>query len=407
MARRADFIIIGGGVMGCSIAYHLAARRAGGKRSGVVVLERKHIASGASGKSAAVIRCHYSNEITTRMALLARGVWEHFAERVGLDYGTALIPGAGNVGWHKTGMVIVGDETTRPSIERNIAMQRRAGVDTEMIAVSDLRALEPRAHFADEACGAFEADAGYVDPVRATEAFAAAARQHGAVIEEFTPATKFVIENSRLVAVETPAGRFEAGTFILATGAWSRRFSDPLGLELPIDPHRAQLGLFRQPTNFGNSHAVFADFGNMTYFKPFVEGYTHIGTIDDREARSIADCDHYNETADSEVVEDLRECLTRRLPPMKRSVNRGGWAGLYAVTPDWHPIMDRAPNLDNVYLSCGFSGHGFKLSPLVGQLMAELLIDGAFKTMDVRAFRYARFAEGDLVGRNYSAGVIG
>ncbi len=398
----ADFVIIGGGVMGCSLAAQLAARG-----HSVTVLERKHIASGASGKSAAVIRCHYSNEITTRMALLAREVWESFAERFDLDLGSPLDPGPGEVGWHKTGMVIVGDESTRPGLERNLAMQRAVGVRTEMISVADLRALEPRGDFTDEACGAFEADAGYVDPVRATAAFAAAARRHGAVIEEFTPVTSIGVSGGRIVAVETPHSQYSAGAFVLATGAWSAKFARPLELELPIEPHRAQLALFHQPADFGRSHAVFADFGHMTYFKPLTSGYTTIGTIDDREARVINDPDTMPDNAEAPVIDDLRECLARRLPPMRRAVSRGGWSGLYAVTPDWHPIMDRAPNLDNLFLCCGFSGHGFKLSPLVGRLMSELMLEGAFRTMDARPLRYTRFAEGDLIGRQYTAGVIG
>jgi glycine/D-amino acid oxidase-like deaminating enzyme len=133
----------------------------------------------------------------------------------------------------------------------------------------------------------------------------------------------------------------------------------------------------------------------------------HAGSIGGEEAQNAVDPDHYNEAADSDWLLDIRQRLSRRYPIMHRSYGRGGYGALYAITPDWHPIMDRLHGSDGIYCAVGFSGHGFKMSPIVGQLMAELIIDGQAKTLDISPLRLARFAENDPVKTPYAYGVIG
>jgi glycine/D-amino acid oxidase-like deaminating enzyme len=133
----------------------------------------------------------------------------------------------------------------------------------------------------------------------------------------------------------------------------------------------------------------------------------HVGNIDPREERAIVNPEDYNEVADSEFVREMRGKLTGRYPAMRRSVSRGGFGALYAVTPDWHPILDRLPGIDGAYVAAGFSGHGFKMSPAVGELVAELVLDGAARTFDIRALRASRFAEDDLFGSKKAYTVMG
>src|SRR5262245_37375740 len=392
MAVNCDIIIVGGGVMGTSIAWHLAKRRAGR----VMLLEKSFLGAGSSGKSGAIIRQHYSNRLTASMAQKSLRVFEHFEDVVG-----------GPPIFTRTGLIVVVNEKDRPGLEANLAMQRELGIDVRLVSSQVLADIDPNARLAEDELAAYEADAGYVEAVQVVASFAEAARKEGADNRMGVEVQSIITQSGKIVGVETNEGRYECPCVVLATGPWAARLGKDLGVKLPVQACRTQVALYRRPPDFGRRAAVYADFVQGIYFKPTHGEMIHAGSLAGEEINSPVDPDAYNEAADGDWLPQVRQRLSRRYPAMHRGYGRGGYGALYAITPDWHPILDRLPGLEGGYLAVGFSGHGFKMSPIVGQLMAELIVDGQATALDTRALRLSRFAENDPVKTPYAYGVMG
>jgi glycine/D-amino acid oxidase-like deaminating enzyme len=194
---------------------------------------------------------------------------------------------------------------------------------------------------------------------------------------------------------------------VLATGPWASQLAKSTGIALPVQSCRTQVALVRKPAAFGPPGPVYGDFVHGSYFKPMHGELLHGGTLTGEELKDPVDPDAYREVADEEWVHGVRRAIAARYPAMQRGIGRGGFGALYAITPDWHPILDRRPGVEGAYCAVGFSGHGFKLSPIVGQLMAELIIDGKAAALDIHALRFARFAENNPVKTPYAYGVMG
>jgi sarcosine oxidase subunit beta len=392
MIQTCDILIVGGGVIGTSIAHSLARRKVGK----IVLLEKSFLGAGSSGKSGAIIRQHYSNMLTALMAQKSLRVFERFDDLVG-----------GPPVFTHTGMVIVVNERDRAGLEANVKLQRELGIDVRMISAKDLSSLDSHAKLAGDELAIFEAEAGYVEAVQVVASFAAAARQSGAGILEGIEVQSILKENGHITGVETNRGRIACKTMILATGPWAARLAGGVGSPLPVQACRTQVALFRRPTDFGKHGPVYGDFVHGIYFKPTHGDMIHAGSLAGEEVNNPVDPDSYNESADSGWLPQVRRRLSGRYPIMDRGYGRGGYGALYAITPDWHPILDRIPGLEGAYCAVGFSGHGFKMSPIVGQLMSELVVDGKTKTMDIFPLRLARFNENDPVKTPYSYGVMG
>jgi len=390
--QSCDILIVGGGVIGVSIAHALTRRRAGR----VLVLEKSFLGAGSSGKSGAIIRQHYSNRLTASMAQKSLRVFEHFDEVVG-----------GPPVFTHTGMMLVVNQRDRAGLEANLAMQRELGIDVRLVSPRELIDIDPNAHLAEDELAAFETEAGYVEAVQVVASFAEAAARGGADVRQGVEVKGLVIEGQRVTGVETNEGRIHSKTVVLATGPWAAALARDAGVQLPVQASRTQVALFRRPTDFGRRGIVYGDFVQGLYFKPTHGDMIHAGSIAGEEIHQPVDPDNYNEAADGAWLPQVRQRLSRRYPAMHRGYGRGGYGALYAITPDWHPILDRCPGLEGVYCAVGFSGHGFKMSPVVGQLMAELIIDGQAKTLDIAPLRLARFNENDFVKTPYAYGVMG
>jgi glycine/D-amino acid oxidase-like deaminating enzyme len=237
--------------------------------------------------------------------------------------------------------------------------------------------------------------------------YADAARRENVEIVEGIKVQAILRSNDRVVGVETNEGRIESRCVVLTTGPWTAALAKTMGLDLPVSPCRTQVALFRRPPNFGRRVATHVDFVQGIYFKPTHGDMIHIGSVQGEEIDDQVDPDHYNEAASGDWLPLMRQRLTRRYPGMYKGYGRGGFGALYAITPDWHPILDRLPGLQGGYCAVGFSGHGFKMAPTVGQLMAELIVDQKTSTFDIAPLRASRFAEQDLVKIKYAYGVIG
>jgi sarcosine oxidase, subunit beta len=390
--QTADIVIVGGGVMGVSIAHALASRRPGR----VVLLEKSYLGAGSSGKSGAICRQHYSNALTALMARRSLAVYRDFSDRVG---GPAVFT--------HTGMMLVVQKQDRQSLETNVAMQQSLGIDVRLLSNSDVRELDPNARVDNGEVAAFESEAGYVEAVQVVASYAAAAERLGVQIQCDAPVSALQCDRGRIQGVTAGGETWQCRTVIVAAGPWAGKLIAPLGLTLPIQACRTQVGLFRRPADVTRGGPVYGDFSQGIYFKPTHGEMMHAGSIGGEEVRDPVDPDDYPEAADADWLPGIRQRLARRIPAMARGYGRGGYGALYAITPDWHPVIDRCPGIDGLYVAAGFSGHGFKMAPVVGSLTAEMVLDGQAQTLDIRPLRFNRFDENDLVTTPYGYGVMG
>ncbi|RME86086.1 MAG: FAD-binding oxidoreductase [Caldilineae bacterium] len=391
MQQTFDVIVVGAGIMGCSTAYQLARR---GLK--VAVLEKGLVASGGSGKSSAIIRQHYSNELTARMALYSLRVFQHFDEVVG-----------GECGFTETGFVALTSAHDRAGLEANVALQRRVGIRTEILGPEALLEVMPGLNTADLVAAAWEPESGYADPYLTVNSFAQAARREGAQIFQQTRVTGVRFAGGRVQGVDTTQGRFDAGVVVNATGAWGAQVAAMAGIEAPIKSCRVQVGFFRRPPGHEAPHPVVADFVHAVYYRSETGALTLAGLIDPSEAEAVVDPDDFDEQVEPGFVLEVGERIIARYPVMEQSESTGGYASLYAITPDWHPLVDEVPDGSGFYICAGFSGHGFKLGPAVGKMMADLVTGVEDPEFDPTMFRFTRFEENDPVRGQYEYSIVG
>jgi sarcosine oxidase subunit beta len=391
MSSTYDVIIVGAGIMGCSTAFQLAKR---GLK--VALVEKENIGEGPTGRSSAIIRQHYSNELTARMALYSLRVFQDFEERVG-----------GECGFRQTGFVVMVEAKDRAGLEANIALQRRVGIQTELLQPEALREIMPGVETADLVVVAYEPESGYADPYLTVNAYAQAARRFGVTLLQNTEVAGIRFQGDRVVGVETTKGRLDAPQVLNCAGAWGARVARMAGVEVPINSCRVQVAFFRRPPDHEAPHPVVADFINATYFRSETGSLTLVGLVDPAEADAVVDPDNYNEGTDFDFILDVGERLVRRYPAMERSDSAGGYASLYAITPDWHAIVDEVPADSGFFICSGFSGHGFKLGPAVGVMVADMLTGESDPEFDPHLFRLRRFAEDDPVRGQYEYSIVG
>lgn len=391
MPNNYDVLIIGGGIMGCCTAYELAQR---GHKVGV--FEKHSIGEGPSGQSSAIIRQHYSNELTARMALYSLRVFQDFDERVG-----------GESGFTRTGFIAIVDQKDREGLEANVALQRKVGIKTELLDAAALGKLMPALDSSSLSAAAYEPESGYADPYLTVNAYAQAARRHGARVYQNAEVTRIHFDGQRVSGLEAAGEQFSAPIVLNCAGAWGATVAKLAGATLPINPCRVQVAFFRRPAGHEAPHPVVADFIHATYFRSETGGLTLVGLIDPGEANAIVDPDNYQEFLDDSFILDAGERLIRRYPVMERSDSTGGYASLYAITPDWHAIIDEVVEDSGFYVCSGFSGHGFKLGPAVGLMTADLLTGASDPLFDPRMFRLARYAEKDPVRGQYEYSIVG
>ncbi len=391
MSQTFDAVIVGAGIMGCSSAFQLARR---GLK--VALIEKGAVGEGPTGRSSAIIRQHYSNELTARMALWGLRVFEDFEEQVGED-----------CGFVRTGFVLVVDAKDRKGLEANLALQRRVGIRTELVSLEALREIMPALASTDLVAAAYEPDSGYADPHLTVTAYERTARRLGVSVFTGTEVTNVRFENNRVLGVETPQGKMETPVVLNCAGAWGARVAKMGGIEIPIAACRVQVAFFKRPPGHEGSHPVVADFVNASYFRSETGDLTLAGLIDPAEANAVVDPDNFIERVDFDFISDVGERLVRRYPEMERGESTGGFASLYAITPDWHPIVDEVPAGSGFYICSGFSGHGFKLGPAVGLMVADMITGTSNPEFDHKPFRASRYVEKDEIRGQYEYSIAG
>lgn len=385
-----DVILVGGGIMGCATAFELASR---GAR--VAVVEKGALASGSTGRSSAIVRQHYSNEVTAKMARWGLDVFQDFEGRVG-----------GECGFVNAGFLVLVPAEDANGLAHNVALQQRVGIDTRLLSPEEIRDVLPGVAAADLVAAAWEPGAGYADPHLTTSGLAEAARCRGArfFLNREVTGVRFVA--GRVVGVDTDSGPMDAPAVVNCAGPWGARVAALAGLDVPVASCRAQVAVFGRPAGQGGAHPVVLDFAHASYFRPETGDLMLVGLIDPSEAEDVVDPDDYPDHTDHGFDLDVGARWVRRCPAMEDAAPRRGYAGLYAITPDWHPVIDEVPEGSGHFLCTGFSGHGFKLAPAVGRLTAELVLSEA-PTFDPRMFRLSRWAEGEPVRGTYEYSITG
>ena len=385
MTQTADVVIIGGGVTGCSIAYHLLQR---GARD-VVLLEKRFLASGATGKSSACIRQHYSTPETCRMVLQSLRFFETFEERTG----------GRSASFVRVGYLLGVDDRLRKQMEQSVALQQSVGIKSRLVTPREMREIEPRIRVDDFVAGCYEPEAGYADPAGTTQGLAGAARDRGARIMEETELLGIDTAGGRVTGVRTTKGEIAAPVVVNAAGTWADRVARLVGVDVPIAVCRHKINFFTRPPEAASPHPLIYDFVQNMYTRPETGGLTLVGPLESEVADRV-DPDRYNEGVTFEETADAMERAVHRFPVMENAEVAKGYAGCFDVSPDWHPVLDESA-VRGFYVAAGFSGHGFKLSPAVGDMVARLVLQGKSPSDDVHAFRLSRFAEGRPIRGTY------
>lgn len=362
--------------MGTSIAFHLAKRKAGR----VVILDKEYVGRGGSGRSSALIRMHYSLPAEVKLALISLRMFEQWDELVGES---SL--------FQKTGFVRIVHPNEKDRLRKNVEMQRSLGVDVEIIGTQELRELAPDWDIDDVECAAYEPGSGYGDGASVASDFLARAREMGVEYLPRTRVTEFLRSDGSVCGVNTEQGRIESRVVAAAAGPWSKPLFQKAGYDLPIETEYHQVAILKNTPDMRDGSCACIDSPTATYFRPDGQDKFLVG---DFYGKRPVDPDDFPQRISTESVEELLERASRRIPKLANAELMRGVTGVYDMSPDARPLLGEIPGIRGLFVCAGFSGMGFKISPAIGLVMSELLLDGEGKAVDLRPFRPSRFAEG-------------
>ncbi len=387
MGERADVVVIGGGLFGTAIAYNLCLRGAGR----VVLLERDTLGGGDSGRTFGMVRRHYSNTVTALLAMRGSETIINWAEEVGI----------GDAGYVETGYLLPVPEALVDPCRDNVARLQALGLETSFVTPSEIAQIEPLLALDGIAGAAYEPDGGFADAHKMILGWFAGAVAHGLVPRLGVSATALIAEGGRVRGVRTPDGDIACDRVVLATGAWARDLLLPAGVDMPIALKRIQVAVLRQPAGAPRPNVVCSDAVSNVVVRPDRGAlFCAVAYFGDEPLDAADDCDH---AASPGYEQAIRRALAERYPALAGAAWQRAWAGPYDYSPDWNPIVGEAPGLEGLHLALAWSGHGFKLAPAVGEVVAAEVL-GAEPRIDVTALRPSRFAEGALLRLAYGPG---
>jgi sarcosine oxidase, subunit beta len=384
----ADVIVVGAGVQGASLAFHLAKRGAQ-----VLVVERETTASGATGRSSGFVRMHYDLESDARLAWTSFPYFEAWAERVG----------AGDCGFVRTGFLQLMPDALIDAVRANVATQQGIGIETRTVIATEVATLVPGAEIGGIGIGIYEALSGYADPSGTAAGFLDAARRDGARLIQGCRVSSVAVDGERVVGVDSDRGRLAAPVVVDVAGAWAGALARTAGVDVPVVAWRHDTAFFGLPRGRAADFPIVIDEINEVYFRPEghdmmlvgLEGSNELGGSPDRPLTSTRPAG----------VEEMVARLCARIPWMADGTFRTAHGGQDGITPDQHPILGRA-GPDGFYLACGFSGTGFKTAPAIGICLTELILDGRTSTADISGYAPERFAEGRPLVADHPYGVL-
>lgn len=374
MPETADIVIIGAGIVGCSIAYHLA--RLG--RPKVVVVEKDLICSGATGKSAGGIRQQFATELNVRLSLESLRMFHRMRDELGID------PGFRQVGY----LFMAATEKELDLFRRQAEFQQRHAVPVRIISTEDIRRIVPYVRLDDILGAAYCPTDGYAAPYEVTMGYAAAARRLGTKIYEQRRVTGILRRDDRVVGVETSQGPIYAPIVVNAAGAEGGLVGAMAGVDVPVKPYRRQIFVTGPLPEFGQEPPLTVDYHRNWYFRGEMGGCLFSGPKDEESS--------FNTNVDWEHLAESVAQAVARVPVLEKAEIRRGWAGSYDLSPDNNAILGAVPALRGFYVATGHSGHGFMHGPATGKLMAELILTGK-TSMDISPLGFDRFRTGRII----------
>ncbi|MCO5999514.1 NAD(P)/FAD-dependent oxidoreductase [Actinoallomurus rhizosphaericola] len=369
LPARASAVVIGGGCMGVAAAYELAAAGV----TDVVLIDKGPLGSGSTSKAAGGVRAQFSDRVNIELAIRSLQTFETFTERFGQE-----------IDLHKPGYLFLLDTPEAVAeFERNVAVQNDFGVPSRIITPREAAELSPLIDTDGLLAAAYSPTDGHCTPESVVLGYAGAARRHGATLLPNCAATGIETAGGRIVAVQTEGGRIETDTVICAAGAWSREVGEWVGVDLPVTPLRRQI-LVTEPIPDLPPTAFTIDFATSFYFHREGRGLL-IGMSDPEETPG------FKLDRSDAWLPRLGEAMAHRAPALLDVGFGTGWAGLYEVTPDHNALIGTAEGVDRFIYATGFSGHGFLMSPAVGEVVRDLYL-GRTPFADVSGLDARRFA---------------
>jgi sarcosine oxidase, subunit beta len=371
MQKTSDVIIIGGGVVGCSIAFHLAKLGC----ANVIILEKDAVGSGSTGKCAGGIRQQFSSEINIKLSMESVRFFEHFEEETGYP-----------ADFHQNGYLILATNINElQQFKRNVEMQQSLGLGVNLLSPREIKQIIPQLNIDDVLCGTLCLSDGYADPYSVVQGFARTARSMGVRILQETEVITVLIEEGKVVGVETNNGSFNAHNIINAAGPWAKSIGKMVGVDIPVAPHRRHIFVTEPIQEMHKDLPLVVEFRNGFWFRR--EGRSLIFGMRNPDA-----VESYDISVDWDFLSgNLAQVACHRLPFLSNIGIMSAQAGLHEDTPDTNALVGQVPNIEGFYLACGFSGHGFMHSPAIGRIMAEMIVNNNISSPDIFSLSLNRF----------------
>jgi sarcosine oxidase subunit beta len=382
MDSQVEAVIVGGGVIGTSVAFHLAKL---GLRD-IVLLERSHLAAGSTGRSVGLIETNYALDVNVALAKHGYDEFTRFAEITG-----------GTADFHRRRYLeTVAERSQEAHLEHAVDMGVRHGVHVRLVDPDGIREAFPELRTDDVTRGLLSDDAGFCDPHSVASSYATAAQRLGARIQTKTPVERILVEDGQACGVHTPQGDVRSPVVVNATGPWCNDLLDPLGIRLPVARWQRQIFVTSPHPAIPNDRPMYIDLPGRFYFRQELDGGFILGLVEDDPAR---ESDLANPETDWEFKTRAVEAAVHRVPKLAETSITNAWSGIVAFTPDQLPVLGPVTDVRGLYLANGMSGYGVMISPGVGLALAEMIIRGESRTIDVSGLAYDRFQ-----GREFAKG---
>ena len=375
LPTKSDVVIIGGGIIGCSIAMFLSTKSV----NSITLIEMNSLSSGATHKSGAMIREFYQTDFLIEMAKESKKLFEKTEIKI-----------------NKNGRLYLFSKENKEIVEQNVKLNQDHGVNLEILSTEQIEKLIPNINLSNVEIGFLEPNAGYVDSVDSTYYFANQALNNGVEIFTHTKVESIEVKNDKIKSVTTDKGKIETSIVVNAAGAWANYINKSTNENLPIFALRVQQALVKSNSYFDPFKYCLMDYVNGTYMRPDDGNSYIIGEELGFEQSDIVSPGFYNQSADENIILNHKLKIENRLPRFKDSILKGGHAALYDMTPDANPILGKSTKIKGLFYAVGFSGHGFKLSPIIGKLLSELIAEN-IKDPLLDKFNLTRFTIKNLI----------
>lgn len=375
MKKSADVVIIGGGIIGVSIAYHLAQKKAGR----ILLFEKGQLGEGSTSRCVGGIRTQFSTEINILFSLLSLQTFEHFEEEFGID------PEFRRIGY----LFLATTEKDMEVFKENVKLQRKFHIPVELLEPDEIKKRWPYLRSDDLLGATYCPWDGYAGPSEVLSGFAQGAKRLGVEVHEGEEVKEILSSKGKIRGVKTDRDEIETPVVVNAGGPFASLVGEMAKVKIPVKPLRRQVFVTSPFYLTKETIPLTIDFHRGWYFRPEVDGFLLSGPLDQSPS--------FHTHIDYEAMVEASENAIYRVPAFEGARIARGWAGLYEISPDHHAILGKVPGLEGLILANGFSGHGFQHSPAVGKVISELIVEGKATTIDISSLSIERFERGELI----------